>query len=82
MKKWKKLYDINGFFTCPYCLKELPIELATKDHKIPRSRGGETTPENIEAVCEKCNGEKGSLTPEEYKLWKALEFVRNGGLSR
>lgn len=82
MKKWKKLYGISGTFTCPYCLKELPVEEATRDHKIPRSRGGKTVPENIEIVCGECNSKKGSLTPEEFKEWQRLEFIRNGGLSR
>lgn len=82
MKRWKKLYGIDGTFTCPYCLKTLPIEQATRDHRIPRSRGGKTSPENIEIVCEKCNNEKGALTPSEYEEWLRLNFIRNGGLSR
>ncbi len=82
MKRWRKLYSVNGFFTCPYCLGEFPIEQATRDHKLPRSRGGKTVPENIVVCCEHCNSEKGALTPQEYELWKMLEFIRSGGLSR
>ena len=82
MNRWKKLYSNNGTFICAYCLKSLPIEQATRDHKLPRSRGGKSDSDNIEIVCEKCNNQKGSLTIEEYKQWKQLEFIRNGGLSR
>lgn len=82
MKRWKQLYSIDGKFTCCYCLKEFPIADATRDHKIPKSRGGKTTPENIVVCCEKCNSQKGALTPDEYAQWMRLEIIRNGGLSR
>ena len=78
MKRWKKLYGINGTFVCPYCYKTFPIECATKDHKIPQSRKGKSDPDNIIITCKKCNNEKGSLMPEEYKLWLLLDRVRNG----
>ena len=82
MKRWKKLYCLNGKFTCPYCLNEFSAEDATLDHKLPRSRGGKTEPRNITICCKYCNSEKGALTAEEYELWKKLEFIRHGGLSR
>lgn len=82
MKAWKKLYGINGKFICPYCLQEFPIEQATKDHKNPKSRFKDYSPENITVCCEKCNNQKGALTAEEYELWKILEYIRNGGLTR
>jgi len=82
MKHWKRLYNNSGTFTCYYCLKEFPINLATRDHKLPRSRNGQTTPENIVICCQKCNSEKGALTEEEYKVWKRLNYIRCGGLTR
>lgn len=82
MKRWKRLYSSNGKFTCPYCLKEFPLSEATRDHKLPKSRGGRLDQNNIIIACKLCNNEKGSLTPEEYAEWKRLEFIRNGGLSR
>lgn len=78
MKAWKKLYEVAGQFVCPYCLGFFPIEEATKDHKAPTSRQGKNTPDNIVAACAHCNSEKGSLTPEEYELWKMLEWLRLG----
>lgn len=82
MKRWRKLYDINGFFTCPYCLKEYPIIDATRDHRVPKSRGGKTEPENITISCKSCNSEKGALTPEEYELWKILNDIRVHGIQK
>lgn len=62
---------------CPYC--EVAMSTAngftspsapTRDHVIPISRGGRDIIENIEIVCRKCNQDKGSLLPEEFKAWK------------
>lgn len=66
---------------CPYCLEPIPEGHRTRDHKIPKSRGGKNEPENIVICCDKCNQEKGSLTPEEYEIWKKLNYIRCGGLS-
>ena len=91
MKRWKHLYGITATFICPYCLGEFPLSKATADHCVPRSRGGASEPYNLVWACKRCNNEKGALTPEEYATWKAtldnevwkrLEFIRNGGLSR
>lgn len=81
MKKWKRLYGLEDSFICPYCLKEVSTKYATRDHKNPISRFNDKSPENIVICCFWCNVEKGSLTEEEYKEWKRLEFIRHGGLS-
>ncbi len=44
--------------TCQYCGKR-SREL-TLDHVIPRSRGGQSTWENLVASCKACNGKKGN----------------------
>jgi hypothetical protein len=44
--------------TCQYCGKR-SREL-TLDHVIPRSRGGQSTWENLVACCRSCNGRKGN----------------------
>lgn len=44
--------------TCQYCGKH-SREL-TLDHVIPRSRGGQSTWENLVACCRACNGKKGN----------------------
>ncbi|MBM3734329.1 MAG: HNH endonuclease [Acidobacteria bacterium] len=55
-------------YTCQYCHKTSPASELTLDHVVPRSRGGETTWENLVACCHSCNNRKGSRTPEEAGL--------------
>jgi 5-methylcytosine-specific restriction endonuclease McrA len=51
--------------TCQYCRSTLPAKDLTLDHVIPRSRGGESTWENLVACCFPCNNRKGNRTPQE-----------------
>lgn len=39
--------------------------LMTKDHIIPKSRGGADNLSNLQTMCTTCNNRKGSLLPEE-----------------
>jgi 5-methylcytosine-specific restriction endonuclease McrA len=55
-------------YTCQYCHKVLNSAELTLDHVIPRSRGGETSWENLVASCNPCNNRKGNRTPEEANL--------------
>jgi hypothetical protein len=52
---------------CFYCGKPLSRRRATKDHIIPRSKGGSDSQRNIVDACRKCNTEKGNLLLEEYR---------------
>ena len=52
-------------YTCQYCGKQPGKGNLTLDHVLPRSRGGETTWENVVAACGPCNRRKGDRTPEE-----------------
>lgn len=81
-KRWKKLYGHTVSFVCPYCLKSFPLTQATRDHVVPKSRGGSNDPSNIALSCAECNQEKGALTLEEYREWKRLELMRNGCRAR
>jgi 5-methylcytosine-specific restriction endonuclease McrA len=51
--------------TCPACgaspAKENGVELHV-DHFVPWSRGGETTLENLQTLCSRCNLGKGDVT--------------------
>ncbi len=72
-----RLYDAEGFFTfdewvdlciihegkCAYCGTLCNL---TADHKIPLSRGGTNSIDNILPACKSCNSSKGALTREEY----------------
>ena len=46
--------------TCQYCAVVLPASELTLDHVIPRSRGGNSTWENLVACCHACNRRKGN----------------------
>ena len=52
--------------TCQYC--GLRSGDLTLDHVHPRSRGGDTSWENVVACCRKCNAKKRDRTPEEAKM--------------
>ena len=54
--------------TCQYCVRKYPVSMLTFDHVLPRSRGGQTTWENIVTSCEQCNRSKGDRTPLEAGL--------------
>ena len=36
------------------------VRLMTKDHVIPKSKGGKNVPSNYVTMCDKCNSEKGN----------------------
>ncbi len=46
---------------CAYCGREA----STRDHIVPRSRGGPTSWLNLVAACAACNGYKRDRTPEQ-----------------
>ncbi len=72
-------------FTCQYCGRQ---EDLTFDHVIPRSKGGETTWENVVAACSSCNLRKGDRLPHEVHMIPAqtpfqpsvADLHRNGRL--
>lgn len=52
-------------FNCQYC--GAPDDL-TFDHLIPRSKGGQTTWQNVVAACSPCNLKKGGRMPKEARM--------------
>ena len=54
--------------TCQYCGRHFPTHQLSLDHIIPRSRGGETTWENVVCACLTCNVKKGGRTPHEARM--------------
>ena len=52
--------------TCQYCGKR--TRELTLDHVIPRSRGGQSTWENLVASCRACNGKKGNHLLKELNM--------------
>lgn len=53
---------------CQYCNVHLPLEIATLDHVVPKSRGGNHSWENLALACGPCNLRKGSRTPCEANM--------------
>jgi hypothetical protein len=58
------------FGRCYYCRRSIELGVATEDHKMPKSRGGEDIAENIVAACFDCNSQKNSMTAEEYRDYR------------
>lgn len=48
---------------CVYC----PGVATTRDHVIPRSRGGSNDPVNLVPACFACNHAKGNRLPDEWR---------------
>lgn len=71
---WFAGYEKRGRRRIPAWMMELEGQpcfycgnvATTKDHKIPKSRGGRNTRDNIVPACEPCNNLKGSRTVAEF----------------
>jgi 5-methylcytosine-specific restriction endonuclease McrA len=61
---------------CQYCGRRFPTSELSLDHVVPRSRGGETSWENIVCSCVKCNVKKGGRTPHEASMQLVRPPVR------
>lgn len=65
-----KLEDIIAMYnknkTCYYCNKPLTKQDIVFDHKIPLSKGGSHTIDNICICCSDCNNLKGIRTDTEF----------------
>lgn len=59
---------------CPYCegtMARYGRRAPSRDHKVPRARGGSDHPDNIHICCRRCNEDKGSLDHDEYLAVRA-----------
>lgn len=52
---------------CAYCAEVFPQRLLTRDHVMPRSRGGLDSWTNCVTACRDCNQEKGSKLVETFR---------------
>src|SRR6202161_666390 len=66
--------------SCQYCGVVLPSSELTLDHVIPRSRGGNSTWENLVACCHGCNRRKGNRMLHELDDMKLLKEPRSFSL--
>lgn len=61
----RKAVFIRDAFACQYCNARLSMRTGTRDHVIPRSRGGADSLSNVVAACISCNSRKEARTPQE-----------------
>lgn len=57
----KSLYKLFSGI-CFYCQKPITFEESTRDHFIPKIRGGSNRKDNIVLACGPCNRDKGGET--------------------
>lgn len=62
----KKVFERDGL-KCALCGSTNKLCI---DHIFPVSRGGFTTLNNLQVLCERCNIQKGNMTMEEFNKWK------------
>lgn len=48
---------------CQACFSSYNLGI---DHMLPVSRGGKNNPENLQTMCQSCNGKKGTKTMDEW----------------
>jgi 5-methylcytosine-specific restriction endonuclease McrA len=59
---------------CAYCGAQVDL---TVDHRVPLSRGGDDSMENLIPACLSCNSSKHDRTELEFQAWQALlEFAK------
>ncbi len=66
---WWRAYLEAGGPRCAYCRRAVGWERLTRDHVVPRSRGGRDTPDNVLPACRSCNRRKRSR--------RLMEFARD-----
>ena len=63
---------------CAVLRARLLDSVLTRDHVVPKSRGGADEWENVVAACRRCNHHKGSRAPHECGMaLLALPYVPN-----
>jgi len=64
---------LRDSFSCQYCGDEHTPHQLTFDHVIPRSKGGNTSWENVVAACSACNFTKGNMLPRQCGMYPLRE---------
>ncbi len=65
-------------YLCLYCGDKFTKHQLTRDHIMPRSRGGDESWSNSATACRRCNVAKGNQTPEEWgRLLLAVPYTPN-----
>jgi 5-methylcytosine-specific restriction endonuclease McrA len=57
---------LNLYSVYPVQDEDDELILMTQDHRVPRSKGGKSTQDNLQTMCSYCNNSKGSYSQEEF----------------
>lgn len=68
------MYESYGE-SCRYCTVVMDINNLVLDHRVPISKNGPSTKENLQVICKKCNAMKGSLDEDHFHL--LLEWLES-----
>tara|TARA_R100000664_G_scaffold33847_1_gene52322 strand:+ start:6549 stop:7031 length:483 start_codon:yes stop_codon:yes gene_type:complete len=74
LKEIRKLILDSYGKRCKYCRDILKVNNMVCDHNIPISHGGESTLENLQMICARCNTRKGPLTDKVFR--KLLAWLK------
>jgi len=58
---------VRDEFMCQYCGVHIGMRSGTRDHVIPRSKGGLDVIENVVAACKRCNSTKDNLSLRDFE---------------
>lgn len=78
-EKLRRFIEAHGG-RCYYCGVRVDLKTATRDHRVPRSKGGRGDPGNIVLACAPCNRKKGDRDEEEFAASSDLHARRVGVL--
>ena len=71
IKTIQQVYEDNiktyGTLTCYLCLNPIEFGKDNLEHKIPLSRGGTNSRDNLDIACQRCNFKKNNKTEIEYR---------------
>lgn len=75
--KLRQEIKVRDDYTCQKCGKHMPDEVGLHiDHIVPIAKGGKTVPTNLQVLCSKCNGQKGSKTEGYHVNGKPANQLR------
>ena len=62
-------------YTCAYCGQRLPYKDLSRDHIVPRSKGGQDTWMNCVTACRRCNQQKGNKLVQDFRPLLYVPYV-------
>jgi hypothetical protein len=62
-------------FTCAYCGEKFPDKTLSRDHIVPKSRGGTDDWMNCVTACKRCNQAKGCKLVQDFRPLIFIPYV-------